>query len=880
MNKKIVGFVLAMCLTLGLGVANSFGFDRFGHVGDVVATSSDGQLTGSEYTATISAGDLQKIQEQNDRISTMFGYAAGTMVFSINKNSLNFYDGDGLKVGFSIAKTPDGKLKYTLTSLNLTGSDIKYIQKAGGLKNFLLALGATEEDLQAPKTRSDGAFVNEAGDVVDSAEEAAMEEVGWLGIAETWLSLGKEDHTISINFEAEGGAQVTLCQDQKPQEVYGTLNGKAFLMTEYQYENGVLKRVVNAKIKAKPTKTNDDGTKGNSKGENKTTEYSIEYTVTVMDQYGREAYSYAAEGVYEGEGKNRRIKTDAFGNGIYKEIEYTKKKKVEGNDGSIYFEDDKDNTGSGHTVDYEYSANGSLISSTDHTSGQTTYYSNGKPSYVMYDGQVISNYFYSATGLLECIKNYNGGVATSMTVFDEFGRQMGSVSLTGDNWKLTVEEARKRIMNRLMHPDSTVDDGVQSITWYRDYVEYIKGQVGEAQAYKIFEAFGLSRQKIDFAYKNTRGYSSAMLSMSLSFGKKSGEEAAKYAGKAGSNVNVDEDTSVEYGEFEPYDSYEGEVDTVTYTTNIMAHGINIEQVEHTCAAGSVTKTTYYDPVTKGKQWSSEPTDKELEAAIEERGIDKNDKKAVAALKSELSQAKLEAMADRLGIDKNDEKAMEDLKYGFYTDENGRVISIQVVDSINMQGGSGFQPMDDEIIMVVVNDKIKNEVINNIKTTGDRSVVFASAVTEDTNGFKTVVYQEDWGYAVGQENVNKFVKAVENKDFDWVKKNEAINGPIQRAMFGDKTPNVDTMWKAIQAVASLANGNPNAFIETLKSVPPDQRDTVLKGVAAGLKAVGFSSSSLGRDWKTGVTVLTGSNNKKRTDVAKVLRDYLLQEEANF
>jgi len=865
MNKKIVGFVLAMCLTLGLGVANLFAGGLSG-AGQVLSTSSDGQLASSELQVTVSASDLKKIQEVNDRISTMFGYAAGSMVFSINKNSINFYDKDGLKAGYSIAKGLDGQLRYTITSLNISGSDIKAIQKAGGLKNFLLGLGIDPSSLEVSKSRN-FSFVDENGDPVDKAEDAAKEDVAWLQIAEDWAAQGG-NYSFSINFEAEGGAQVTLLENGQPQEVYGTVNGQAYCMTEYQYENGVLKRVVSAQIKSEPA----------GEGDNAEAKFGLEFTVTVMDQYGRESYSYAAEAVKGADGK---VKKDGFGNSVYKEIEYTKKKKVEGNDGNIFFSEDEGNTGSGHTVDYEYSANGSLISSIDHTSGQTTYYSNGKPSYVMYEGQVISNYFYSNTGLLECIKNYNGGVATSMTVFDEFGRQMGSVSLTGDNWKLTVEEARERIKNRLLHPDSTVDDGVQSITWYRDYVEYIKGQVGEAQAYKIFEAFGLSRQKIDFAYNNTHGYSSAMLSMSLSFGKKSGEEAAKYAGKAGSNVNVDEDTSVEYGEFEPYDSYEGEVDTVTYTTNIMAHGINIEQVEHTCAAGSVTKTTYYDPVTKGKQWSSEPTDKELEAAIEERGIDKNDKKAVAALKSELSQAKLEAMADRLGIDKNDEKAMEDLKYGFWTDDKGRTISIQVVDSINMQGGSGFQPMDDEIIMVVVNDKIKNEVINNIKTTGDRSVVFASAVTEDTNGFKTVVYQEDWGYAVGQENTNKFVKAVENKDFDWVKKNEAINGPIQRAMFGDKTPNVDTMWKALQAVSSLANGDTKAFVETLKSVPPDQRDTVLRGVAAGLKAVGFSSSSLGRDWKTGVTVLTGSNNsKKRTDVAKVLRDYLLQEEANF
>ena len=293
-----------------------------------------------------------------------------------------------------------------------------------------------------------------------------------------------------------------------------------------------------------------------------------------------------------------------------------------------------------------------------------------------------------------------------------------------------------------------------------------------------------------------------------------------------------------------------------------------------------------DPAIDGDMWSSEPTDEELEAAIAERGIDRNDAEAVAALKAELSQAKLESMADRLGIDKNDEQAMEDLKNGFYTNSNGQTFAIVNAKTINMMEGSGFQPAAGEIVMVEVSDAIKNDIINQIQASGDRSVIFMGDVINSQDGFVAIKMNTDYsgGYRVGSEEVAQMKNAISNGNLGWVKQNTVINQQIKAAIFGDKDKtlenkaDIDLMWNTLEMISSLVEGDMKTFTDKFKSIEPAKREMAINGVAAGINATGFTASkTLANDWKDGVAMVTVSQKKgnaQNSEDAAVLREYLV------
>ena len=131
MNKKIIGFVLAMCLSVCLG-SSSFAIEFTAGEG---LGGENGVVV--EYNYSEQNTDLTNaIDKLKGNLETFFGYAAGTMTFVQSKTSVSFYDGNGFKLAYGIsendsyksdqAEGPNNqKYKFTLQSINLGISDYK-----------------------------------------------------------------------------------------------------------------------------------------------------------------------------------------------------------------------------------------------------------------------------------------------------------------------------------------------------------------------------------------------------------------------------------------------------------------------------------------------------------------------------------------------------------------------------------------------------------------------------------------------------------------------------------------------------------------------------------------------------------------------------------
>jgi len=497
MNKKIFGFVLAMCLVVGLG-SSSFARVEF-KAGAGLDSDGDGVVLTIDYET-----DMKKFAESKmGDLVTFFGYAAGSMTYVANKTSVSFYDANGLKVSYGVAenasynkemetynkekkegKNPEKPQKYTYTlqSLNLSANDYAKIKEKYGhlsaedaLKEYLIKdLGVNEKALKVNETDKKGNIVYEKDSSGNDTDKPKMIYAAWFKNAATWLD-GGINCSITINL---GGSEptVTLSENGKASATYGSFKGESYIATAYEYnDSGFLVQTRNAELVE--TSASDDKA-----------QYKLQYSITVMNEYGQQAYTY---------------KVDEKGNALA----YTKKKmKVDEDTGNVRYEDTKEKSDPGaHTVDYHYSANGSLESVTDNTTGNTTYYVGGKPAYVTNaENSVISKYNYE-NGILKSVQAFNNGTVVNTTVFDPFGRELGTVR--GEvGYDRAVEEIEK------IRDSGAVDD-TSIVQSYKVYNDMIAGMSDAARK----KHFG--KANYTEADSTTYGYTSAIKDVTVTTGK-------------------------------------------------------------------------------------------------------------------------------------------------------------------------------------------------------------------------------------------------------------------------------------------------------------------------------------------------------------------------
>lgn len=125
------------------------------------------------------------------------------------------------------------------------------------------------------------------------------------------------------------------------------------------------------------------------------------------------------------------------------------------------------------------------------------------------------------------------------------------------------------------------------------------------------------------------------------------------------------------------------------------------------------------------------------------------------------------MAENLGIDINDEKAMNNLRNGFYTDqETGKTYAIVNASSINIMDGSGFQVAKGETVFVEIDAGTRRSIEGQLQKTGDRKIMFmgdvAEGVAKDSDGKRYLTMTMNTSYGDGFIQGNKAVQEAKNE----------------------------------------------------------------------------------------------------------------------
>ena len=230
MNKKIVSFVLAMVLSVGLGVSSLFAYEYTGGTKNAGSITIDPQnlagLAGNIDKFTGEEKDIKGAETTTTRICAVFNYTAGIVTTAIDADrNITIYDQGRYRA--TLGYNDDGT--YTITNFAIYGTDWDKIEGFAGatdgekLKNFLLYMGVSESALQCYAKDEDGNFLAEDGKTILSEKDIAegkagkMVDVNWLDQAAKQLKKGI-NHSISINFTAQYGASVTYSVNGKQLE--------------------------------------------------------------------------------------------------------------------------------------------------------------------------------------------------------------------------------------------------------------------------------------------------------------------------------------------------------------------------------------------------------------------------------------------------------------------------------------------------------------------------------------------------------------------------------------------------------------------------------------------------------------------------------------
>lgn len=471
--KKIMSCVVALAFIMSVGL--NVGFASVDQT-----SSSSGFTLPIVNDGGMNTGNVNKdpqISGTISRITAVFNYNAGQLISigGADRGVTLISNGKALA---SLSYNLDGT--YTIASLNLDGLDYAKVEKAGGLKNFLLALGISEKALQAQPTVFDskGNPVNITADTdpakikeltgYDSFEAYASRpatDVAWLSLAEKTLSSGI-NHGISINFGASGGASLTVLENGRPQASYAaTLDAKGnlFKTADYNYVNGFLDSVTSYSYEIDYLGSDpENGAKAQA--------YKDEETKWLAENPGKKEADFADQ-YKNSENKAAYEKIMKNNNVQYKIAATVTKYDAYGRAAHV----SKDGQ---TTVEYKYGINGSLLSSYDARTEMTTNYVNGQASQVKNNkGYLVNQYNYNPNGTLNNVTSYNNNTAVTITAF-KFNKELATANLS--NGYISADGIRAAYA-QLTDPNTKPGDYAKIIadnhlTDVQAYAEHLKNE--------------------------------------------------------------------------------------------------------------------------------------------------------------------------------------------------------------------------------------------------------------------------------------------------------------------------------------------------------------------------------------------------------------------
>ncbi|MBQ3834752.1 MAG: hypothetical protein II816_04490, partial [Elusimicrobia bacterium] len=140
-----------------------------------------------------------------------------------------------------------------------------------------------------------------------------------------------------------------------------------------------------------------------------------------------------------------------------------------------------------------------------------------------------------------------------------------------------------------------------------------------------------------------------------------------------------------------------------------------------------TLVTETDPVVEGQLWQPQ-NEQDLMNKAKELGV----------------------IPENYATQEEYEAALEDLRNGFYTNADGQSYALVEAASINIMDGKGFHAANGETFLVEVDNATKENITNNVKNSGDRSIMFMGDVRESAaGGYPTIAINTSYGGGVVQ-----------------------------------------------------------------------------------------------------------------------------------
>ncbi|MDR3112057.1 MAG: hypothetical protein LBU55_02665 [Elusimicrobiota bacterium] len=457
--KKSVCLALVFCLMF---LQNAFSATE----AQDVATSPTGvesykSLLGNEMQniAILPAQTDAALKELTGRIASVYNYSAGRMVSVIDQDrNVTLFDNG--KVRAQIAYNGGD---WSFSSFNVYGTDVAAIRQYNGLKNFLLAVGVKENQLQAYSTTLDDSGYK----IVDHNK---LVNVAWLDAAQDFLLYGEkiEDETVitdspgmhrslMIDFSASYGASLNALVDGQKQE---TIAYDGTTIGMFSYQNGFLKE------STEYTYTLDNNL---SKSQGAGVEVlTPSKKISHMDERGRVSYITQAQ-----------IVVNENGETIEQEAQII--------------------------MQYSYHPSGEVQWMKDLSNETTTYFKAGKQDYkTNKDGYITEYYIYDENGQLLYISGYNNGAQNTLSIF-----QYGKVVATTSDFSIPYADIVKAVED-LRNPAKTTSEeaildiitryGLTSLTLYstdlNNYVllKTIFGENYENDA-NIMEALRIAKER-------------------------------------------------------------------------------------------------------------------------------------------------------------------------------------------------------------------------------------------------------------------------------------------------------------------------------------------------------------------------------------------------
>lgn len=461
----------------------------------------------------------------------------------------------------------------------------------------------------------------------------------------------------------------------------------------------------------------------------------------------------------------------------------------------------------------KYTANNSILSNIDYTSGNTTYYGgDGRPRYVNNDqGTTIGVYNYTSNGVISSYFNAEGRDSSgnkvgTTTFFDEWGRQLFSAvgdkdlssnrtslvaeyekglkdGFEGTSYKFEDGEARvvegsgTTITNVQIYADQILDKNNQTImtNGYIDmkkvnsYVTNSGVNVNSILNKNInTDRFGFNAASIQKALSYSNGPGNVLFQVTLgTAGTLTAEEIIEggYAGEDLKETTTSKTETVGTVSESMGTHRKGQVVGSKTVGTDESYSYSVDSYKSITYSGIV----FFGGAAAYGVGREEVTDvkgakKEKVVTTNVNAIVETDPAVEGTLFPEgATEKQITTMAENLGIDTNDVEAMNDLRKGFYIDkENGKTYAIVNASSINIMDGSGFQVAQGETVFVEINAETRNTIDSNIQKTGDRKIMFMGDVREgvtkasDTKGYLTMTMNTSYGegFRQGDEAVKE------------------------------------------------------------------------------------------------------------------------------